>query len=690
MELDLLHEFTTSISGKLRNTTLAKNRALWSIFEVISNSIDAIEERFENESHEKGTINISITRSGKETFVSNPEIDTNKYPITGFIISDNGIGLNIENYASFLTSDSEKKIEKGARGIGRFVCLKAFDEIHYDSRFFHNNLYYTRKFDFKAQGNGIFNPDVKKQPLNQQDQGTTITLNRFNSGYEKWIPRDMQSLGLRIIEHFVPYFLSGRVPKIILTDVNGANYHLNRIYETSVVGKVITEPFEIDGISFTLSLLKLSAKGKETHHIYFCGNDREVLDRKLSDSIPDMEYQINESGVDMIYKAYVLSPYLDDHINPERTGFTFSLEEDDDDTDSVELSFKKIKDSAIKLIEELLSGYLQSVRTIKVEEYTNHIHETAPQFNSLIKYKSDKIENIRPGLKGSALDVELFKIQQELEVEVKVEGEKLFDDLMGVENYEEYNEKYHSYIERLNETGKTQLAKYLIHRKSVIDLLDRLLGMDDNNKFEDEDTIHSIFFPLKKLSDEVPFNQQNLWLLDERLTYHSYLTSDKPLSSNENIETHSNDRPDLLIFKHKFSFVKDKEWPYQGFVVVEFKKPERANYSVDWEKKNPVDQVLKYIKDIKDSKALDRNGKAINFKEGAYFYAFIVCDFNNNLIRNILELRGFTPMPDGERYSWFNPQLKAMVEVVSYQQVLSDARKRNNILFDKLGINQRN
>jgi len=666
---------------------------MWSIFEIISNSIHAIEEKKEVEPNSIGKITINLVRSGQQTIVDNPEIDPNKYPITGFIIEDNGIGLNVENYKSFLTADSEKKIEKGAKGVGRFICLKAFFEIKYESYFRHSSTFYYRSFDFRAQGNGIFNETGGAQKSDSQKQGTIVYLSRLREGYEKWIPKEAENLALRIIEHFLPYFLSKRIPEIRLVDVNGIEYDLIRVFETSIVGNVSKETFEISGHIFELNLLKLTAKGKETNHIYFCGNDREVIDKKIGTYIPDLEYQINEGGQDMVYKAYVLSAFLDEHVSQERTGFTFSIEDNEDSEEdqihTIEsLNFRTIRQKSVELIEHLLSDYLQSIRIVKLENYSNHIYEESPQFNSLIKYESEKIERIKPGLSGSKLDIELFKIQQELELKVKYEGEKLFEDLADVEDFEEYQQKYSSYIERLNDTGKTQLAKYIIHRKSVIDLLDKFLNMNNEGKFEDEDTVHNIFFPIKKLSDEVPFNQQNLWLLDERLTYHYYLASDKPLSSNNNIESESDDRPDLLIFKQKFSFVEDKQWPYQGFIVVEFKRPERANYSVDWEKKNPVDQVLKYIKDLKDSKVKDRKGKVINFKEGAYFYAYIVCDFNNNLIRNILEIRGFTAMPDGERYSWFNPTLQAMIEVTSYQQVLSDARKRNNILFEKLGINQ--
>ncbi len=38
-------EFITNIAGKVRNTRLPKNRALWPLFEIISNAVHAIETR---------------------------------------------------------------------------------------------------------------------------------------------------------------------------------------------------------------------------------------------------------------------------------------------------------------------------------------------------------------------------------------------------------------------------------------------------------------------------------------------------------------------------------------------------------------------------------------------------------------------------------------------------------------------
>ena len=126
--------------------------------------------------------------------------------------------------------------------------------------------------------------------------------------------------------------------------------------------------------------------------------------------------------------------------------------------------------------------------------------------------------------------------------------------------------------------AKQTSQSILFHRKSVIELLDFFIGKLEDEKFTFEDTIHNIFFPIKSISDEISYDKQNLWLIDERLTYHNYLSSDLSLKGSNVINSISDDRVDLLIFNDAFAFVND-DAPYHSFVIVEFKRPERKDYN---------------------------------------------------------------------------------------------------------------
>jgi hypothetical protein len=52
-----------------------------------------------------------------------------------FAITDNGIGLNDENFDSFNTAFSDHKLSRGGKGLRRFTWLKAFDKVEIDSTF---------------------------------------------------------------------------------------------------------------------------------------------------------------------------------------------------------------------------------------------------------------------------------------------------------------------------------------------------------------------------------------------------------------------------------------------------------------------------------------------------------------------------------------------------------------------------
>jgi hypothetical protein len=331
---------------------------------------------------------------------------------------------------------------------------------------------------------------------------------------------------------------------------------------------------------------------------------------------------------------------------------------------------------------------LLTIREQKFTAYKNHISESAPQFKPIVKYKPDAIKRLQPNLSGNKLNLELFKLQSELELEVKKLGEDVLGDKKSIQSTDEYIAKYNDYIEKFNDIGKSNLAKYIVHRKAVIELLDLFLGIDDDGKYQTEDTIHNIFFPIKTESDEISYEKQNLWLIDDRLSYHYYLSSDKSFKEMPVLESiDSKDRPDLLIFNDSFAFVND-EAPHNSFVIVEFKRPERQDYNTIAEKKNPVDQVISYIRTIRENKAIDRRGKLVQLdKEKTPFYAYIICDFNLSLAK-VLEDRNYKRTPDSMGFFYFHETYNAYIEVISYQKLLKDAKNRNRILFEKLGLPQ--
>jgi hypothetical protein len=174
--------------------------------------------------------------------------------------------------------------------------------------------------------------------------------------------------------------------------------------------------------------------------------------------------------------------------------------------------------------------------------------------------------------------------------------------------------------------------------------------------------------------------------LDERLTYHSFLASDKSFENIKELDSDKDDRNDLMIFNEAIAFSEDTLPPFHFFTIVEFKKPQRKDYVDNDPKKNPLDQVENYVTDLLNGKVTNRQGRIININKETPFYIYIVCDITDSF-RKILEKREFSKTPDGQGYFKFKEKYySAYIEILPFEKVLQDAKRRNRILFNKLGI----
>lgn len=186
---------------------------------------------------------------------------------------------------------------------------------------------------------------------------------------------------------------------------------------------------------------------------------------------------------------------------------------------------------------------------------------------------------------------------------------------------------------------------------------------------------------MRTTSDDVPYEQQNLWIIDERLSYHWFLASDMPLDAVRVLENSSESRPDIMIFDRALSFTED-DAALNSLVIIEFKKPDRSNYP----KEDPVDQVYRLIREIKGGHFKDKAGREIKVQsERIPAYAYVICDTTKQ-IEDIAKSKGMLTTPDNLGYYVYNPNFSAYVEIISYAKLLRDAKKRNRILFDKLHL----
>lgn len=651
------------IKGKINEKKLAFSNTLLPLYEAIINSIQAIEEK---NKPNPGIIEVEVTRSAQ----ARADIDGREElpEIIDFTITDNGIGFTEANYDSFNHAHSTYK--KSGKGIGRFTWLRAFMKANIESYYTENGKSFLRKFSFEPTKTGIENYSFEE--TESRELYTIVSLKGLKEEYRKWCNNKTEDIALKIIEHAFIYFLNDNCPRIIIKD-QGEQYVVNDLFRLFTNGQVKTKPITVGSNKFKLTLVRLYHTSKLDNKIHYCANNRDVISDKISLEIPELDnFLIDSQGSSFCISAYIEGDFLDRNVNDERTSIAFSKGEITfpDQTSQEELR-KAIAEEIYKEFKEQISN-LSEKRLGKVREFVAQ----HPRYRQLLKYKPDKLTKIPSTLSPEKMEIELFKIQQELELDVKKETNAVLKFIENAEDKEQFLEDHKELYAKIIEVGNSKLSEYVIHRKLVLDLFDKLL-----KKKATEKAVHSLIFPLQTLSDEIGFEDHNLWMLDEKLSYHKYLASDKKFSKIELIDSDSIERPDIIIFNKPFAFSNDDK-PYQSIVLIEFKRPMRDDYT---DEENPIAQINRYAREIIDGEVKDKHGREFDVRTNTPIYAYIVCDLTKKL-KAFAADGGYKLLPGGDGYFAFNSNYNMYVEIMSFDKILKDSKERNRVLFEKLNL----
>jgi hypothetical protein len=661
------------LTGKIKSTHLPRSKALLPMFEAVVNSFQAIEDA------------AAVVRLPRIEIIVERErlldgLDA-VGDVTGFVISDNGVGFSQANLNSFFTEYTMYKVNKGGKGVGRFIWLKAFDHAEIESHYRDGDHLYLQAFTFTTSGEdpGAAKISSEKEPK------TTVRLVGLKSPYNETCPLRLDLIGHQLVEHCLPFFIDPHCPSVSIRD-DRERIDLNAYFRDTFAANATTHHFTVGAHSFKFTGLRLYDPHEMQHRLLYAANFREVLAEKLEKCLPNLQKRrlVESDGRKFVYLGFVESEYLDQRVNNERTAFNFPEEESRDSGDLfAEPSLAGIRDAAVGCVSQDLEPFLDEINTEKRSKISTYIAQEAPEYRPLVRYMEEFIDRIPPGMSGRALESALHEQMYEKQRQLKDEGNELFEKAESQAlKPEEYEVKLNDFLERANEIGKSSLAQYVAHRKVILDFLEKSLQADpETGKYPLEQILHRIIYPMRTTSDDVPYEQQNLWIIDERLSYHGFLASDMPLDSMEVLANESESRPDILIFDRALSFAED-EGALNSLVIVEFKRPDRADYK----KEDPVDQVYRLIREIKGGHFKDKNGREIKVQSNQIpAYAYIVCDTTKE-VEIIAENKNLVRTPDSLGYFGYNQSLGAYVEIISYTKLLRDAKKRNRILFDKLHL----
>ncbi len=339
---------------------------------------------------------------------------------------------------------------------------------------------------------------------------------------------------------------------------------------------------------------------------------------------------------------------------------------------------------SLEFIKTYLKDYLVDIDRKKRQMIDDFVANDKPTYKFMLNQRPQVYDSIPAGLKPDALEMELHKHVQEWETEIKQQGKEL--EKAVIENAYTSDATFHKLFEHywagVTDISKTCLAEYVTRRKTILSFLEKVLTVNDKGRFPVEDAIHSIICPMRHTSNDAPFEEMNLWIVDERLAYHRYLASDKTLKSMPVLDSNRNKEPDIVVFDQEFSAFdqafaySDSDEPFSSITIIEFKKP-------DNDSKNPINQVLEYVDLIRKGKKKKANGQSFNVTDGTIFRCFVICDLTDKMRTHCLN-SSLLPTSDNGGYAGYNQGRHAYIEAISYNKLLSDAKKRNEIFFNKL------
>lgn len=657
------YKFDSNLLSRIRNYSLvpSTDNALLPLFEAITNSIHAIQDRFNDDWKSKGRIDIYILPR-KDGKVQDIEIE------------DNGIGLNYDNFKSFKTSDSPYKIKKGGKGIGRLSWLKAFEIVNVCSIFEYESKKYKREFVFKLDENEPISSHSIKEVNQREVVKTTIKLTKMKDEYANKFPEKIDTVIQKALFHFLPMLIAG-APSINFINNDGFNdikqiFNEHKYNEESI--PIIVNNGEDDKTEFTLQNIMIDKKivSDKAHTIYFAANERIVGSHNINNQIGlSKHFEYEDHSV--YYVGIISGDYMDKAVVDARNGFYMD---------------EKFKQDLIKnVLQSLETDYLKQqideLLEAKTQRLTNVLKEY-PRYSYMV---DDKKVWAKSNLPPNALnDEDIFKqlsiYDYRANRDIKSDIKKVLTKSVKPE---EISEKITEIVNKIGDQNKSSLAEYVAKRKGILDLLESKLGYEDleNETRYKEEAVHQIICPMTIDSTDISIDNHNLWILDDRLAYYQYFASDKQIKQFVKSSS-SKKEPDIVLFNGCTLFERKNQ--NQPVVIIEFKRPARKDYS---DKENPIKQIYDYIDDLRNKKVHTPTGRLITeINENTPFFCYVVCDNTPNLQTILKRERMDRELPGGRGWYGENPSYNAYFEIVEYKTILDDARIRNEAFFKELGI----
>lgn len=638
----------------LARTNLARHTGgfLLPVLEAMSNSIHSINDRFsEATASTKGNIKVVVTDGETD--------DT--FTVT---ICDNGEGLDDENMHAFLTPFTGRKLRKNGQGFGRFIGFKVFERISYTSKI--SKAADPSSFLFNVYADEEITPLEQSLPL-PFGRGCSVRYSDVRSEYiPRWLELNEELFLDRVTQNFLTYLAAGTMPQ---TDIvyNGNSTNLR----THFVKRFSHEEqhkftLELDSKSYEFTLdVSRSEYGKpySSHTLLFFADNRILGKGRSIQNKLGRSYFERSDGTKYVVVAAVSGAFLDENANSDRTFLEASEEQ-----------IVEIIDKACDLIGETENDQRLKIRADQSESVVallqgHPLLRFGLDGKTVAQYVEKKPANWKAENFISDLSLQRLRAERRWSRYLK---ESFADEKI-------FQSRKDEILEQVTDTYRDALCEYVVHRRAVLEVADALRRFDSSERMHPEDAIHDLIFPRYSDTTATKYYRHNLWLLDERLSFVSYASSDRTLHGGRR---KAGDKVIDIGFYDEV-YVAGGEGT-SAVMAVEFKRPGRDDYKIDAIGRDPVKQIRETIQQIRERGSfITKQGATIEVPSSTQITAYIIADLEPSL-REVAEYHDFQKSWDEKSLFHYHKKYKIYTGIFGYNKLLEDAKKRNSPFFDVL------
>lgn len=427
-------------------------------------------------------------------------------------ITDDGEGFTVKNTESFETYKTTHKQNMGAKGVGRFLFLKLFNNI------FISSLDKNIKFDIN---------DVVVSTVTNSSEQTIINF----SSAKKDIVLDLKLIESNIEEHFLPYFHLMKNDPTVVINLTANDEKIFSI-SSEDIPDFKTDKFQLKKHEFTIAYV-LDYYDEQKNNGFYCANNRVVIKNNKDEKTKLKSFQ----SVNILF--LLSSEYLNKKINDTRDDFLIHPKQKNSTLG--DLSWSEIQDAFSEKLKNILLA-----NDINVEKQA--------------KVELDKAIDEAPYLSGYLIDNEYSKDSTQLIAEAE---KKLTDDKKILRGATYNNEQERK--QKLSIVTHSELAEYIYDRQKIID---NLKNLTHRKTLEKE--IHNLFMEQNTTDEKRDYKSNNLWLFDDRFMVYDKVFSEKQIKEIFPGSSGNLHRPDILSIVSN-TYNKDD---IRDIVIIELKKPD--------------------------------------------------------------------------------------------------------------------